>query len=90
MNVAPTAVTNAANLACLMVNASAVLLQPYRQHQPDFSVLDLKTTFRARRYLTETMKLLPDPPDAHLITRMWRSLVRLGGIHPGNRDSHAA
>lgn len=90
MNVSPTAVTNAAQLAFLMVNLSTVLLRPYRHHHPDFSVLDLRTTFRARRYLTETMKLLPDPPDAHLITRIWRRLVRFGGIHAGNIDSFAA
>jgi len=62
MNVSEQAVTNAANLAFLMVNLSAVLLQRHRQHQPDFSVLDLKTHFRARRYLSETIKSLPDPP----------------------------
>lgn len=57
MNVKPVPVTNAVNLAFLMVNLSAVLLKPYRHDQPDFSVLDLKAQFRARRYLDETALL---------------------------------
>jgi hypothetical protein len=43
MNVSPTAVTNAANLAFLMINLSAALLRPFRQQHPDFNILDLKT-----------------------------------------------
>ncbi len=80
MNRSPVAVTNAANLALFMVNISAVLLQPYRRFQPDFSVLDLKAHFRARRYLAETIKSLPDPPSPHLISRLWQRLSILGGI----------
>lgn len=80
MNVSPTAVTNAANLAFLMVNLSAALLQPHRAQQPDLSVLDLKTHFRARRYLHETIKSLPDPPPADFIARLWRRFSALGGI----------
>lgn len=82
MNVSEQAVTNAANLPFLMVNLSAVLLQPYRQRQPDFSVLDLKTHFRARRYLLETINSLPDPPAPHLISRLWQRFSTLGGIRP--------
>jgi putative transposase len=90
MNVAPTAVTNAANLAFLMVNVSAVLLQPYRQRQPDFSVLDLKTHFRARRYLDETINSLPDPPAPDLISRLWQRFSSLGGIRPPAQLQDAA
>jgi putative transposase len=86
MNVTPTAVTNAVNLAFFMVNVSAVLLHPHRQQQPDFSVLDLKTRWRAHRYLHETIKLLPHPPDDDLISRIWHKLTRLGGIRAGEID----
>jgi putative transposase len=82
MTVSEPAVTNAANLAFLMVNLSAALLPLYRQHQSDFSVLDLKTHFRARRYLTETIKSLPDPPAADFISRLWQRFSALGGIRP--------
>jgi putative transposase len=90
MNVSEQAVTNAANLAFLMVNLSAVLLQPHRQHEPDFSVLDLKTHFRARRYLTETIKSFPDPPAADFIARLWQRFSALGGIRPPSRFRDAA
>ena len=81
MNVTPTAVTNAANLAFLMVNLSALLVRPLRQHQPDFSILDLKARYRAQRYLHETIKLLPLPPDPDLIPAIEHRLLALGAIH---------
>jgi Transposase DDE domain len=90
MNVSPTAVTNTANLACLMVNLSAVLLRPYRQQQPDFRVGDLKTLFRARRYLQETIKWLPHPPDPDLIPALWRKFAALGAIRSRPIDRFAA
>jgi putative transposase len=89
MNVKPVAVTNAVNLAFLMVNLSAVLLKPYRADQPDFSVLDLKAQFRARRYLDETIKMLPDPPGDDLVSRIWRRLTALSGIRVRQLDRFA-
>jgi len=90
MNTSKQAVTNAANLAFLMVNLSAVLLQPHRFHQPDFSVLDLKAHFRARRYLGEAIKSLPVSPEPHLIARLWHAFSRLGSIRAPHIDRHAA
>jgi putative transposase len=90
MNVKPIAVTNAVNLAFLMVNLSAVILRPYRHEQPDFSVLDLKAQFRARRYLDETIKMLPDPPGHELVSRIWRRLTTFGGIRTRQLDRFAA
>ena len=43
MNVKETAVTNAANLSFFMDNFSYALVQPFRQSQPDYSILDLKS-----------------------------------------------
>jgi putative transposase len=90
MNVSPQAVTNAVNLAFLMVNLSQAMLKPYRAQDPAFSVLDLKARFRAHRYLSETIKLLPHPPDEHLISRIWQRLTALGGIHSGHTFPDAA
>ncbi|HEX3050384.1 MAG TPA: transposase [Aggregatilineaceae bacterium] len=90
MNVKPVAVTNAVNLAFLMVNLSAVMLKPYRHDYPDFSVLDLKAQFCARRYLDETIKMLPDPPSNDLVSRIWRCLTALGGIRVRQLDRFAA
>jgi putative transposase len=80
MNTTPLAVTNAVNFSLLMVNLAHVLLLPHRHHQPDFSVLDLKAHFRAHRYLTETINLLPEAPPPYLISRIWQRLSALGGI----------
>ena len=58
MNVKQEAVTNATNLSFFMVNFSSVLLRRYRKSNPQFSVLDLKSHYRGRRYVSETIKLL--------------------------------
>ena len=81
MNISPVAVTNAVNLAFLMVNLSGLLLRPFRQNCPAFSILDLKSYYRAQRYLQETIKLLPLPPDPDLIPLLERQLAALGSIH---------
>ena len=81
MNVTPIAVTNAVNLAFLMVNLSLLLVRPFCQRQPDFSIPDLKGHVRAQRYLHETIKLLPVSPDPGLISEIERKLLILGAIH---------
>jgi putative transposase len=90
MNTSKQTVTNAVNLAFLMVNLSQALLKPYREHDPDFSVRDLKAQFRARRYLSETIKMLPETPEPHLISRIWQRLARFGGIRTRPIDDFAA
>ena len=90
MNVTEQGVTNAANVAFLMVNVSNVLLEPHRSHDPDFSVLDLKARYRAQRYLSETIKMLPETPQPDLISRIWRRLARFGGIRSPQDDAFAA
>jgi putative transposase len=82
MNIKETAVTNAANLSFFMVNFSQALLQPFRQHQPDYSVLDLKSHYRGFRYASETIKMLPEKPDTILLADIFQQIARLGAIHP--------
>jgi putative transposase len=82
MNIKETAVTNAANLSFFMVNLSYALLQPLRQTQPDSSVLDLKAQYRGYRYASETIKMLPEKPDAILLADIFQHLAQLGAIHP--------
>lgn len=89
MNVKQQAVNNAVNIAFFMVNFSQVILEPYRERDPLFSVLDLKAQFRAQRYLSETIKMLPETPDPHLISRIWRRLSRFGGIRTPQLDDFA-
>jgi putative transposase len=82
MNVTETAVTNAANLAFFMDNFSLALLQPFRQQSPDYSILDLKSHFRGCRYASETIKMLPEKPEAILMADIFQQIARLGAIHP--------
>lgn len=81
MNVKETAVTNAANLSLFMVNVSSALLQPFRQLQPDDSILDLKSQYRGRRYVSQIIKMLPQKPDAILLADIFEQIARLGAIH---------
>jgi hypothetical protein len=90
MNVTEQGVTNAANLAFLMVNLSHIMIHPYRDLHPNFSVLDLKPHYRAQQYLSETIKLLPNPPDEHLVLRIWQHLTCFGGIRSRHDDAFAA
>ena len=82
MNVTPTAVTNAANLALFMVDVSQVLMCQYRQEDPNFSVLDLKAYYRGYRYVTETIQMLPQKPDDNLVSQLFHKVAALGRIHP--------
>lgn len=82
MNVKQEAVTNAANLSFFMVNFSSVLLRPYRKSNPQFSVLDLKSHYRGYRYVSETIKLLPQKPDGILLAEIFDQIARLGMVHP--------
>jgi putative transposase len=90
MNVKSTAVTNAANLALFMVNLVAVLLRDQRQTDPHCSVLDLKAQCRGYAYVLETIKLLPDQPDEHIMAQLLRQVANLGRIHPAEPHLHAA
>lgn len=81
-NVKKEAVTNAANLSFFMVNFSSVLLRRYRENNPEFSILDLKSHYRGCRYASETIKLLPQKPDGILLAEIFVQIARLGMVHP--------
>jgi len=82
MNVKETAVTNAANLSFFMDNVSYALVQPFRQSQPEYSMLDLKAQYRGYRYASATIKMLPQKPDAILLADIFQHIAQLGAIHP--------
>jgi len=65
-----------------MVNFSSVLLQRYREYNPEFSVLDLKSHYRGCRYASKTIKLLPQKPDGILLAEIFEQIARLGMVHP--------
>ena len=81
MNVNQTPVYNAANLAMFMVNVSKVLIRHFQPTCPAFSVNDLKALFRGRKYVTETLKLLPHPPEPIFIDHILARIAQIGSIN---------
>jgi hypothetical protein len=81
MNVKERPVYNSANLALFMVNISHALLRPMRAQWPAFSVNDLKAWFRGRKYVVETLKLLPEMPDAICIDQVVSQMAELGRVN---------
>ena len=81
MNVNQTPVYNAANLAMFMVNLSQVLLAHFRPTCPTFSVNDLKAYFRGRKYVAETLKLLPQMPEPIFIDQIFAHIAQIGSIN---------
>jgi putative transposase len=81
MNVTPTGVTNAANLALFMVNVAYRLRADVHPRDPDYSVLDLKADWRGSKYVAETIKMLPEKPEPVLLRQILHKVAGLGRIH---------
>jgi putative transposase len=81
MNVTPTGVTNAANLALFMVNVAYRLQDDVRQRAPDYSILDLKADCRGSKYVEETIQMLPEKPEPVLLAKILNQVTSLGRIH---------
>lgn len=81
MNVNPTPVYNAANLAMFMVNVSHALIKLFHADDPAFSIIDLKALFRGRKYVSETLKLLPELPDPIFIDLIFQKVPLLGRVN---------
>jgi IS4 transposase len=90
MNVKETAVTNAANLSLFMVNLSHILLQAFRHDATDAGILDLKAHYRGHKYVTETLKLLPEMPEPILINHIFATIAQIGRIHTDKSHPTAA
>lgn len=81
MNVNQTPVYNAANLAMFMVNVSQLLIRHFRPACPAFSVNDLKAYFRGHKYVSETLKLLPQLPEPIFIDQIFANIAQIGTIN---------
>jgi putative transposase len=64
-----------------MVNVSKVLIRHFRPPCPTFRVNDLKAHFRGHKYVTETLKLLPQLPEPIFIDRIFASIAQIGSIN---------
>jgi putative transposase len=81
MNVKPIPVYNGANLAMFMVNVSKALIRHFRPACPFFSVNDLKAHFRGRKYVVETLKLLPQKPEPISIDQLFAQILTIGSVN---------
>jgi putative transposase len=81
MSVNERPVHNSANLAMFMVNVSQVLIRAMRAQCAEFSVNDLKAWFRGHKYVVETLKLLPEMPDAIFIDQVVSQMAGLGRVN---------
>ena len=86
MTTNPTRVENAANLSLFMVNLVERVLRDERREQPEMSVLDLKAQCRGTKYVEETIKLLPEKPEAGLLKRIVTKVIAIGRIHAISAD----
>ena len=90
MNVSETAVTNAANLSLFMVNLTQPLLREFRQESPSAGILDMKAHYRGHKYVTETLKLLPEMPESILLDHIFATIAQIGRIHADKAPPDAA
>ena len=81
MTVKQTPVYNSANLAMFMVNVSHAVIRPMRMQWPECSVNDLKAWFRSRKYVVETLKLLPEMPELIFIEQAIARVAQLGRVN---------
>ncbi len=81
MNVKQTQVHNAANLAMFMVNVSQELLEQ-KSRKFGQSVNDLKSWFRASKYVQRILKLLGQNPDPILIESLAIEVSEMGRVNP--------
>jgi putative transposase len=67
-----------------LLHFSYALLQPFREQNPEYRILDLKSHYRGIRYAQETIKMLPKKPDGILLAEIFQQIARLGAIHPAS------
>ncbi len=82
MNTTEVGVENAANMAFLMVNVSAKLLQ--KSDGKGVGINDLKSHFRGVKYALETIKLVQPEAECILIEKGKQAISRMGSIHRHN------
>ena len=87
MQVTATDVTNAVNLSRFMVN-----LRPVSGPPPDGPPVQCARPpwCRDYKYVTELLKLLPEPPDEDSVAQLFHQVTQLGRIHPAEPHLTAA
>src|SRR2546423_15168744 len=82
MGVTMTSVANAMSFSFFMVNLSSYLLGSLRPPFVGAGILDLKSWYRGRHYVSAMLKMLPQKPEAIICDHLLQQICRLGLIHP--------
>ena len=82
MGVKEISVANAVGLSFFMVNLSTYLLGHLRASYPGAGVNDLKSYCRARHYIVEILKFVPEKPDGITCADLIEKVCRRAFIHP--------
>jgi putative transposase len=88
MGVKETSVANAVGLSFFMVNLSTYLVDHLRTSYPGAGINDLKSYCRARHYLAEIMKFVPEIPDTITSAGIMEHICRRTFIHPKQHSEH--
>jgi len=88
MGIKETSVANAVGLSFFMVNLSTYLVDHLRTSYPGAGINDLKSYCRARHYLAEIMKFVPEKPDAITCSGIMEHVCSRTFIHPKPRSEH--
>ena len=81
MTVNHTPVYNSAHLAMCMSNLSHAVLRPIRTQWPACRVHALQAWFRGRKYVVETLPLLPEMPEPLCIDQVIAQVAQLGRVN---------
>jgi putative transposase len=86
MGIKETSVANAVGLSFFMVNLSTYLVDHLRTSYPGAGINDLKSYCRARHYIAEIMKFVPEKPDAITCSDLAEQVCRRMLIHPRQKS----
>lgn len=75
-------ITNAVGLSFFMVNLSRYLLDALHRSYPGAGVNDLKSYYRARHYVSEVLKFVPEKAGGISCSDLIEQVCRHALIHP--------
>lgn len=82
MGVKEISIQNAVGLSFFMVNLSRYLLEPLRLAYPRAGIHDLKSFYRARHYVSEVLKYVPEKAGLISYSDLIEQVCRHALIHP--------
>ena len=82
MGVKEISIQNAVGLSFFMVNLSRYLLDPLRASYPGAGINDLKSYYRARHYVSEVLKFVPENAGVISCSDLIEQVCRHALIHP--------